>query len=616
MGLINFIAVEKAFNNQEVLKGVSFTVERGERVALIGPNGAGKTTLLRIAQGLETADRGSAFIARGITAGMLTQDLSDLQGDDSAVQWRELSVIEEKRAVVEQQMALPGADLPALFKAYDKLTARFEALDGYSAEARLKKTLLGLGLRQEALFTPLNRLSSGEKMRAALARILLKEPELLVLDEPTNHLDIGAMTWLEEYLRRFAGGVLLISHDRYFLDRVATRVIELAGGTIIEHRGSYTSFAAQKALRVEHARIEEQRLAHDIRRRKELIQDMRHMRRFSNMHMYEKQLEKLKTQNAGLKDGKAAGHLSDGRAARIALGANVHVSAEIARADNAAKRFGGRTLFSGVSFLIRGGEKVGIVGDNGCGKTTLLRMLLGLDADFTGACRIGSWVKYVFLDQNAAFADEERTLTDEVRAAREMTDREARDALARVGLYGEEADKRIGVLSGGERVRLKLCCAVAQEPHCLVLDEPTNHLDLPAREAIENALADFKGSVIAVSHDRYFLRSCVDRLLVFQNGGVIAYDGGFDVYAASLAETAARRDAPRPRPQQKTNAAAPAADDDTLAVLESSIADLEAAKAALEANFSETTVPEIYHEYARIDRDLATLYARWEALAK
>ena len=247
MGLLNFQGITKTYAQRLLLDHITFSVERGERLALIGPNGAGKTTLVRIAMGQETADAGTAFLARGIQAGFLAQDLSDLGDDENALHWGEIVRLEDKMRALESRMThATQEETEALLKDYARLTARYEAMDGYTVESRLKATLLGLGLRKEALGTPLHQLSSGERMRVALARILLKTPDLLVLDEPTNHLDISATMWLEEYLCGFSGGVLIISHDRYFLDRVATRVIELKNATTIEHHGNYSGFLQQQ----------------------------------------------------------------------------------------------------------------------------------------------------------------------------------------------------------------------------------------------------------------------------------------------------------------------------------------------------------------------------------
>ena len=615
MGLINFADIKKSYGNQEVLRGVSFTIEKGERVALVGPNGAGKTTLLRIAQGHETADEGFASFARGVVPGILTQDLSQLASDTTALEWREVVEIEKKMRLLEFEMGT-GA-----MKEYDQLLSRYDAIGGYSVKARLKATLLGLGLSEEIMLSPLSQLSSGEKMRAALARVLLSEPDLLLLDEPTNHLDIKALEWLEEFLMRFEGGVLFISHDRYFLNRVSTRVVELSGGTVLEHKGSYATFMQQKEIRRQFAQDESHRLRHEIKRKKELITQAYHYRRHKHLHKYEKELARLVNEKRDLSEGKQSGHLDYGRAANIDLNHDLYTSRRIAYATGAKKTFGERVLFEDVDFLVQGGERVGVIGVNGCGKSTLLKMLLGHDKDFEGVCELGKWVDYVFIDQTASFAEESITPLEEVHSRKEMTERHAKDALAKVGLYEDEYRKPISVLSGGERVRLKLCLAMLDKPQCLILDEPTNHLDLPAREAVESALNDFHGSVIAVSHDRAFLSGCVDKLFIMENRQLNIFEGNWQEYQESLKIPA--------KPQfikpQKKPAKKPDSDsaslrqklENRIKSIEDEIAILEKSKAGLELRFESDafrTERKDYEEYAEIEKKLATLYQEWEAI--
>ncbi len=614
MGLLNFQGITKTYAQRLLLDSITFSVERGERLALIGPNGAGKTTLVRIAMGQEVADAGQAFLARGTQAGFLMQDLSTLGDDESALRWGEIVQLEDRMRALEAQMAAAAPDeTDALLKSYARLTARYEAMDGYTVEARLKATLLGLGLRKEALATPLHQLSSGERMRVALARILLKSPDLLVLDEPTNHLDIGATVWLEEYLRQFPGGVLIISHDRYFLDRVATRVIELKNATTIEHHGNYSSFLQQQQIRTEFMHSEKERLDREIRLTGDLARRLRATAHITQAQSREKRIERMKAERQQLLAAQKEGHLGRVNATQLNLARSAHISAEVAVAEHAAKRFGSRMLFQDVSFLIRGGEHVAIVGENGCGKTTLLRMLLGLDGDIAGVCRIGSWVKVGLLDQNAEFDDERRTMLEEVIHQKEQLERPARDLLSKVGFYGDEIHKEIAKLSGGERVRLKLALLLQQEPQCLVLDEPTNHLDLPAREAVENAVKTFRGTVIAVSHDRYFLNRCATRILAFENGTVVPYEGNWDDYRAAIAagkDVQARTAAPV-KQRAQAEQAVKRGDETAQAALETEIQRLEAQKQALEALMGPDAGAEVYAEYQQAEAALEALYDAW-----
>jgi len=357
------------------------------------------------------------------------------------------------------------------------------------------------------------------------------------------------------------------------------------------------------------------------------------------MHMHEKRLDRLLDEQSDLRGGKQAAHIAGKKATSLNLSHTVHKSAEIAEAERLTKRFDQRVLLNEASFLVRGGEKVGIIGDNGCGKTTLLRMLLGVDTDFTGVCRLGPWVKYALLDQNAVFDDESRTALDEIIAAKEMPPPLALRELARVGLYGEEAEKRISVLSGGERVRLKLCLAMLHKPDCLVLDEPTNHLDLPAREAFETALRGFQGSVLAVSHDRYFLTTSVSRLLVFKQCKIESFKGNYDDYRLALEAAASgqsqaqagqkagvaakprsepNREPSREPTEKQTTSSTPSrgkSNEQALAALETRIVRLEMEKADLEARFGEDKRGEIFAEYGKLERELDQLNGEWETLA-
>lgn len=631
MSLLVLENIYKEYRNKTVLNDVSLRVERGERLCLTGPNGSGKTTLVRIALDMETADRGNVVIAQNIKVGYIAQDMVDMTGgmggaESKAFFHEKTRLLEGRIKELERQMALgpernSREDYERLMKSYSRLVDEYEALDGYTIEARIKATLLGLGLPEEALDIPVNCLSGGERMRVAIARLLLEEPDLLILDEPTNHLDINATECLEEFLKKFAGGTLIISHDRYFLDQVATRIAELENGHVTEMSGSYTSFVEQKSIMKEFAAREQFRLKQEIKSENLLIQELKSHRKIkafkSRMKMKERLEVELEQKVGSFKDEK---HLRKRNELKLSLGAAKHISAEIAKAEGLRKAFDGKMLFDGASFLVRGREHVGIVGKNGCGKTTLLNILTGKDEDFDGVARLGSWVKYAFLGQEINFARPQNTIREELLDRVEMTEPEVLDYLARYQFYGDDLNKNIEVLSGGERIRLYLACILLDRPDCLIMDEPTNHLDIDARNSLENALKRFNGTVIAVSHDRYFLTHCVNRILEISDGKIVSCEGNYLAYrqskmakdmgkTAGQYKAAAKADRKKSGPKPADNAQKP---DRTQ--IESTIFELEKKLKAMEASFDKNTPPEKYTEYNELLLEAERQYGLWESI--
>jgi ATP-binding cassette subfamily F protein 3 len=629
MSMLTISNVVKEYRNKVVLNGASLRIEKGERVALVGPNGAGKTTLLRIAAGVETCDSGSAFTAKGVRMGYLTQDLNEMDASgrvfkETALFHEEISRLEQKMRSLEAKMADPRLvedreQYDAVLAEYSRLVNRYESLDGYTIESKIKSMLLGLGLKEKALTLPVELLSGGEKMRVALARILLDEPDLLVLDEPTNHLDIDGVEWLEGFLKRFDGGVLVVSHDRYFLDQVSTRVAELDNGTITERSGNYTTFMEQKAKMLEFVRREQFRLRQEIRRENSIAAQLKSTQKISAWKSRLKSVERLQNElDLKLKEMRNQHHLRETAGPRIHFDNARHVSAEIAMADRLSKYYGDKAVFKDVSFVIRGGEKVGIIGPNGCGKTTLLNILLEEDTDFMGRARLGSWVKYGFLGQVVEFEDEERTLLEELMTINDMKEHEAREQLSKFQFYGDDVDKKISVLSGGERSRLYLCCMMLEMPDCLIMDEPTNHLDIQSRDALETALLKFRGTIIAVSHDRYFLNRCINRILEFSDGTIHSYEGNYERYrqirmAAEEAKSTQQKNEQKYESANKNKNSAAGEESQTVhkpdpVQIEAKICELEEKQKELEASFGPDTPHETYIVYASLAKELENLY--------
>lgn len=624
MSLLVLDGIVKEYRNRTVLNGAGLRIEKGERVALTGPNGSGKTTLLRIAAGLEACDIGNVSLARSARMGYLSQDLREMDPEgrifkETALYHEEVSRLERKLRTIEKRLEEPALmekpeEYAAAVSEYSRLVSRYEGMNGYTIEARIKSMLLGLGLREEALTLPLEVLSGGEKMRVALARLLLDEPDLLVLDEPTNHLDIGGVEWLEGFLKRFEGGILVVSHDRYFLDQVATRVAELGNGRIAERSGNYSTFMLQKERMREFAQKEQLRLRREIKRETAVAEQLKGARKISAWKSRLKTVQRLQKELTGeLAEMKERNHLHETAAPKVSFGRIKHKSAEIAQADGLAKYFGGLRLFSEVNFLVQGGEKVGLIGPNGCGKTTLINILLGKDTDFKGRARLGEWVRYGYLGQEVDFTDEGHTVLEELLAVKDMPLAAARDYLAGLQFYGDELDKRIEVLSGGERVRLYLACMMLEEPDCLIMDEPTNHLDVPARDALESSLLEFKGTVIAASHDRYFLNRCIDRVLEFSGGTVRSFNGNYDAYRLKKLEeekpaVKSEKKEARDRARGRTAEGERAADRPDIGEIEERITGLEEKRKELENSFGPDTPAEKYEEYGDLIKELEKLY--------
>lgn len=623
MSLLVLEEIFKEYRNKTVLNGVSLRIERGERVALTGPNGSGKSTLLKIALGLEGCDRGNVIIARNIKVGYISQNMSDIIGGDgkTAMELDRVSSMEKRLRELEREMSKSTEeDCSRLLKEYSKLVEDYEAIDGYTIESKIKRTLLGLGLKEESLGIPVELLSGGERMRVAIARTLLGEPDLLILDEPTNHLDIGATQWLEGFLKKFEGGVLLVSHDRYFLDEVSTRVGELQGGGITIRSGNYSSFLMEKEIMREFMLKEQRRIEGEIKRTSELVREFKRKRNFNAARSREIALGRMKKElEEKVLSTREREHLGKTSGPKIAFKNIKHVSKDIAWAENLDKSFGETIIFNKASFHIRGGERVAIIGPNGCGKTTLINLLLGEDSEFSGVVRLGQWVKYSYLGQEIEFEDEGRTVLEEITLNWEITEADARQHLSRFQYYGDEVDKAIKVLSGGERVRLFLARIMLENADCLIMDEPTNHLDVPGRDAIEAALRDFKGTVISVTHDRYFLNRCVDRILEIEDGRITSYEGNYDFY---IDEKKKREDSEQvPSKTIKREVTLPKSekhkkDDVKQEDIEEKIIRLEDKIREMEDSFNPSTSNEEYREYHKLTEEIQGLYAIWEGFVE
>ncbi|MBN2794494.1 MAG: ABC-F family ATP-binding cassette domain-containing protein [Clostridia bacterium] len=538
MSLIAVHNIRKSYRNKVVLADISLQIEKGERVALIGPNGSGKTTLLKIMMGQVQQDEGEVFCSKKIKVGYLSQYLEDLEiADVTALHVEEIHALENKMKVLETQMATmdyPSDDYEGVLYQYGKLQEAFDVLDGYTIESMIKKTLLGLGLKEAALEIPLNQLSGGEKMRVALARIIITEPDLLILDEPTNHLDIKAIEWLEQFLKRFNGGVLMVSHDRYFLDHVTTRICELHGGHLTTKKCNYTTYLEQKSQLRDYYLKAYNQMKQRIKSEKEMVVKLRKYKKIKQSQSREKALVKYEEEaSAMLEQLKSTENLQKSSGPHLYLEPVTHLSHEVVVLKDVTKAFGNQVLFQHLDLVIYGGERVAIIGPNGCGKTTLIHMILGRDQDYHGEVNLGKWVDYVYLGQEVTFEDEMMSMLTYIMKTFDLLEKESKHQLAKFQFYGDVVNTLISELSGGEKVRIKLLEMMLKHPHCLILDEPTNHLDLESRIAIEQAILNYKGTVIAVSHDRYYLNKCVDRIIEIKHDQVSDFLGNYDEYIRS-----------------------------------------------------------------------------------
>jgi ATP-binding cassette subfamily F protein 3 len=534
---MSVIAVEnasKSFGLKRLFTDVTFTISDGEVVALVGSNGCGKTTLIRCIVGLEELDGGRIRMSRNCRIGYLSQEfdqITDTNAYDETIRGlervlsaeREIKSIEARLS--QQAASSDSAQVQALLKRYERAVREFEASDGYNLAFKVRSALMGLGLPEDCLHAPIETLSGGEKMRVALARLLLSEPDVLILDEPTNHLDMPATEWLEGFLRGFAGSTLIVSHDRYFLDQIADRVLDMDRGTVTSYTGNYSSFARKKLGRIAEARQTYERQRQERKRTELLVQRLRDI---GKIRMAKSRVKLMQNQEPVSRPDDRVD------APRFVFTNAKHVSDLVAKVSHMSKRYGERVIFDNISFTIRGGEKVGIIGPNGVGKSTLLRILLGLEPPDRGQGAIGSWVKYSYFSQDSCDLDEDKTVLETITTATQLNDDEARQYLARFLFRGENVQKRVSVLSGGERSRLILCRTILEEPYCLVLDEPTNHLDVESRECLEDALRSFAGTVIAVSHDRYFLNKVATRILEIRDCKVYSYHGNYAAYKKQL----------------------------------------------------------------------------------
>ena len=543
--------VAKSFGGNDLFTDGTFRIEEKEKAAIVGMNGAGKSTLLKIIVGELPADSGDVMLAKGKTIGYLAQH-QDLSTGRTV--WEEMLraredilSLEERIASYEQSMKrATGEELNRQIEEYSRLNQEYERKDGYAYRSEVLGVLKGLGFTEEDHGKKCSALSGGQKTRVSLGKLLLTRPDLLLLDEPTNHLDIGSITWLEGYLISYPGSVILVAHDRYFLDRVVSKVIEVEAGHITTFSGNYSAYAEKKRMLREAAVKQYLNQQQEIRHQEEVIAKLRQFNREKSIKRAdsrERQLEKMERleKPQELKD-----------AMNFTLEPHVMSGNEVLTIRGLSKSYGEKCLFHDVDLDIRRGERVAVIGNNGTGKTTLLKIINGLVTPETGRCTLGSKVKIGYYDQEQQLLTEENTLFDELHDAYpDLTNTEIRSTLAAFLFTGDDVFKQVKSLSGGERGRLSLAKLILSPCNFLILDEPTNHLDMTSKEILENAISRYTGTVLCVSHDRYFVNRTATRILELTGETFVNYIGNYDYYLEKREELTAIYAAPAEKGAEK-----------------------------------------------------------------
>lgn len=528
--ILNATNISKSFGSNEIIKDATFLVNEHEKVAIVGVNGAGKTTLLKILTGEESADSGSITLAKDAKLGYLRQ----INNVDSA-----LSIIDELYTVIEpilnmekrmSQMQedmkhLTGSELEELYSSYTALTHSYELMDGYAAKSRVVGILKGLGFEEIDFDRKINTLSGGQKTRVFLAKLLLEEPDIILLDEPTNHLDLRSIEWLESYLLNYKGAVIIVSHDRYFLDKIVSKVIDIENSNVQMYLGNYTDFSNKKQMLLDAKMKEYLNQQQEIKHQEAVITKLKQFNREKSIKRAEsrqKQLEKIERVEAPQTYSENM---------RLSLDISKESGKDVLTVQNLSKSFDHKKLFWDINFEIKRGERVAIIGDNGTGKTTLLKIINGLLEPDTGEVIYGSNVSVAYYDQEHQVLHMDKTLFDELSDTYpEMTNTQIRNILAAFLFTGEDVYKKIADLSGGERGRVSLVKLMLSKANFLLLDEPTNHLDIVSKDVLENALTNFPGTVCYVSHDRYFINKTATRILDLTENRLLNYIGNYDYY--------------------------------------------------------------------------------------
>lgn len=626
--------IDKTFVDNHVIKNASFHIEDYEKAAIVGINGAGKSTLLKIITGNLPADAGLVTFAKDKSFGYLAQHQA-VNSENSI--FDELLTIKQEVLDLESSIrqteldmkSAQGDELEALLKKYTSMTHRFEDINGYAYKSEITGILKGLGFDESEFDKKVDTLSGGQKTRIALGKLLLQKPDLIMLDEPTNHLDLNSIAWLETYLLNYKGAVIIVSHDRYFLDKIATKIIEIDNGVVSSFNGNYSDYAVQK----EHLRIEQMNAylnqQREIKHQEEVIEKLKQFNREKSIkraESREKMLDKIERLE---------------KPVEINTDMKLHLTPykksgnDVMQIENLSKHFDTQTLFENISFEIKRGEHVAIIGDNGTGKTTLLKIINELIPADSGTIKLGSNVEIGYYDQEHHVLHMEKTLFEEISDDYPyLTNTEIRNTLAAFLFTGEDVFKQIKSLSGGERGRVSLAKLMLSEANFLILDEPTNHLDIASKEILESAINAYEGTVLYVSHDRYFINKTASRILELTQQKFVNYIGNYDYYLEKkdilAPETSTTTTSANVEPsaqkldwkQQKENQALMRKKENELKKCEEKIEKLEARNQELDDEMAKpenatnvAKLQEISKEKASIEAELEELYEKWDELS-
>lgn len=630
--------INKAFGTDVILKNASFHMEDREKAAVVGINGAGKSTLLKIIIGEMEADSGEVVLAKGKTIGYLAQH-QDLNSDHTIYQ--ELLTVKQDvidletriREIEAQMKELSGTALDMALEQYTRMNHEFELKNGYAYKSEVVGVLKGLGFEEEEFEKHVNKLSGGQKTRVSLGKLLLSHPDLIMLDEPTNHLDMNSIAWLETFLLNYDGAVLVVAHDRYFLNRIATKIIEIDAGEVTTFQGNYSDYAAKKSQLREarmHAWLNQQR---EIKHQEEVIQKLKSFNREKSIKRAESREKMLDKMDVLEKPTEVRSEM------HITLEPKVVSGNDVLTVEGLSKSFGSQTLFTDLNFDVKRGERVALIGNNGTGKTTILKILNGLLEADSGSFTLGSKVHIGYYDQEHHVLHPEKTLFEEISDAYpDLDNTTIRSTLAAFLFTGDDVFKRISELSGGERGRVSLAKLMLSEANFLILDEPTNHLDIVSKEILEQALNHYTGTVLYVSHDRYFINTTATRILDLTGGQLVNYIGNYDYYLEKhdiLTPKAQNPELPEAKAaepesagkldwkQQKEEQARQRKRENDFKKTEAEIFDLETRDGEIDQLLTQESVytnvaecMKLHKEKEAIAARLEILYEQWEALAQ